>query len=187
MPRRAGKGVTLGEVKKRANSCAACHAPFGADERIVWTWARQRIHEACMPIWAFADRGRRALGDWIAEPVGLLLARHQGRLCSTCLALALSVSLAEARQIVDIVANLAGFRLLPVTCETCGRSTMTLCTVPNAPPATSDSGLPSGKCAHCNSPLEDASSIVSTEYGRFHRACAQVVSARHRIKSARAG
>ena len=140
-----------------------------------------------MPIWAFAERGRRALGDWIAEPVGLLLARHQGRLCSTCLALALSVSLAEARQIVDIVANLPGFRLLPVTCETCGRSTMTLCTVPNAPPATSDSGVPSGKCAHCNLPLEDAASIVTTEHGRFHRACGQVVSVRDHIRNARAG
>jgi len=183
MPRRAGKGITLGEMKKRANSCAACHAPLGADERIVWTWARQRIHEACMPIWAFADRGRRALGDWIAEPVALLLARHQGRLCSTCLALALSLSLTEARQIVDIVANLPGFRLLPVTCETCGRSTMTLCTVPTAPTTMPD---PLGKCTHCSRPLDDASSVVIIEEGRFHRVCAQVVRARDRIRNTRA-
>jgi len=186
MPRRAGKGVTLGEVKKRANACAACHAPLGADERIVWTWARQRIHEACMPIWAFADRGRRALGDWIAEPVGLLLARHQGRLCSACLALALSLSLTEARQIVDIVANLPGFRLLPVTCETCGRSTMTLCTVPTAPSAMADTGAPLGKCTHCSRPLEDATSVVITEDGAFHRVCSQVISTRDRIRNTRA-
>jgi hypothetical protein len=186
MPRRAGRGVTLGEVKKRANSCAACDAPLGTDERIVWTWARQRIHEACMPIWAFADRGRRALGDWIAEPIGLLLARHEGRLCSTCLALALSLSLTEARQIVEIVANLPGFRLLPVTCETCGRSTMTLCTVPNAPMTMSEIGVGSGKCTLCSQPLEDGSSVVSIGHDRFHRACSQLVTARDRIRSGRA-
>ena len=170
MPRRAGKGVTLGELKNRANGCAACHAPLGPDEPIAWTWARQRIHEACMPIWALADRGRRALGDWIAEPVGLLLARHQGRLCSTCLALALSLSLEEARQIVDIVANVPGFRLLPVTCETCGRSTMALCTVPNPAPA-SDVAVASAKCALCSRPLGDADDAVTIGHDRFHRAC----------------
>jgi hypothetical protein len=186
MPRRAGRGVTLGEVKKRANTCAACQAALGADERIVWTWARQRIHEACMPIWAFADRGRRALGDWIAEPVSLLLARHEGRLCSTCLALALSVSLTEARQIVDIVANLPGFRLLPVTCETCGRSTMTLCTVPNAPPTMFEVGVASGKCTHCSQPLGDGASVITIDNDRFHRACSQLLTARDRIRSGRA-
>lgn len=139
-----------------------------------------------MPIWAFAERGRRALGDWIVEPVGLVLERHQGRLCSTCLALALSVSLTEARQIVDIVANLPGFRLLPVTCQTCGRSTMTLCAVPTSPPAISDVGIPSGKCTHCSQPIEDTSSVVRTEHGRFHRACSQIISARDRFRNGRA-
>src|SRR5689334_1557678 len=74
MPRRAGKPVTLGDLKKRVDCCAACHAPLGSDEPLAWTWARQRIHEACMPIWAFANRGRRSLGEWIADPVRLLLA-----------------------------------------------------------------------------------------------------------------
>jgi hypothetical protein len=143
MPRRAGKGVALGKVKTRTHSCAACHAPLGTDEPIAWTWARQRIHETCMPIWAFADRGRRALGEWIAEPVRLLLERHQGRLCSSCLALALSVSLEEARQVVTITASLPGFQVLPVTCETCGRATMALCTVPSAAPMTSEGALSS--------------------------------------------
>ena len=129
MPKRAGKGVTLGEVKPRANSCAACHAPLGPEEPIAWTWGRQRIHETCMPIWVFADRGRRALGDWIAEPVRLFLDRHQGRLCASCLALGLSLSLEEARQVVEITGRLPGFRMLPVMCETCARSTMSLCTV----------------------------------------------------------
>jgi len=104
-----------------------------------------------MPIWAFADRGRRALGAWIAEPVGLLLARHQGRLCSACLALALSLSLEEARQVVDIVANVPGFRLLPVTCETCSRATMALCTVPDLRSPTSEGPE---KCTHCSRLLD---------------------------------
>jgi hypothetical protein len=133
MPKRSGKAVTLGGVKPRANVCAACHAPLGMEERVAWTWARQRIHETCMPIWAFADRGRRSLGVWMAEPVRFLLERHQGRLCTTCLALALLLSLEEARQVVEITASLPGFRTLPVSCETCGRSTMALCTVPTAP------------------------------------------------------
>jgi hypothetical protein len=139
-----------------------------------------------MPIWAFADRGRRALGEWIAEPVRLLLARHQGRLCSTCLALALSLSLTEARQVVEIVANVPGFRLLPVTCETCGRSTMTLCTVPNVPPMMSDVGIASDKCTYCSQPLEDGASVVTIGHDRFHRACSQLVGAGDRIRSARA-
>jgi hypothetical protein len=186
MPKRAGKGVTLGEVKTRANTCAACHAPLGTEEPIAWTWARQRIHEACMPIWAFADRGRRALGDWIAEPVGLLLERHQGRLCSSCLALALSLSLEEARQVVDITASLPGFRVLPVTCETCGRSTMALCTVPGAPTPTAEGGVALAKCTLCSQPLEDDGSSVMIGADRFHRPCSHVVLARDRIRTSRA-
>lgn len=176
MPRRAGKGVTLGELKKRTDACAACHAPLGTEEPLAWTWARQRIHEACMPIWAFADRGRRALGEWIAEPVALLLNRHHGRLCSSCLALALLVSLEEARKIVEITATLPGFRVLPVTCETCGRSTMALCTVPSS----------ETKCAHCSRPLDDGSPIVTVAEGRCHRACSRVLLANDRIRASRA-
>jgi hypothetical protein len=183
MPRRAGKGVTLGDVKNRTNICAACHAPLGPDEPIAWTWARQRIHEACMPIWAFADRGRRALGAWIAEPVGLLLARHQGRLCSACLALALSLSLEEARQVVDIVANVPGFRLLPVTCETCSRATMALCTVPDLRSSTSEAP---DKCTHCSRLLDGADDTVTIGQERFHRACSQIIIARDRLRRARA-
>jgi hypothetical protein len=174
--------VTLGEVKRLGNSCAACHLPLGAEEPIAWTWARQRIHEACMPIWAFADRGRRALGEWIAEPVRLLLKRHQGRLCSTCLALALSLSLEEARQVVEIAANVPGFRVLPVTCETCGRSTMTLCTVP----MTSEVSPTPPKCTHCSQLLDEGDAGVQIGADRFHRGCAQVLSARDRIRSGRA-
>lgn len=164
MPRRAGKGVTLGQLKKRVDGCAACHAPLGADEPLAWTWSRQRIHEACMPVWAFANRGRRALGEWIAEPVRLLLDRHHGRLCSACLALALLLSLEEARKIVDLAATLPGFRMLPVTCETCGRSTMALCTVPS----TSE-----GKCTHCSRSLDDDGPVVTIAGSRFHRACSE--------------
>ena len=186
MPRRAGKGVTLGEVKNRANTCAACHAPLEADERIAWTWARQRIHEACMPIWAFADRGRRALGEWIAEPVRLVLARHQGRLCSTCLALALALSLEEARQVVAISENVPGFRVLPVTCETCGRSTMALCTVPIVPTMMPDVALTPPKCTHCSGLLDDGDAAVTIGDDRFHHACSQIITARERVRSGRA-
>ena len=168
MPRRAGKGITLGEVKKRGDDCVACHAPLGTEEPLAWTWGRQRIHEACMPIWAFADRGRRALGDWIAEPVRLLLDRHHGRLCSGCLALALLLSLEEARRVVEITARLPGFRLLPVTCETCGRSTTSLCTVP-------PDAIQSPTCTRCNGPLDDSGAVVTIDGERYHRACAELV------------
>ena len=177
MPRRAGKGVTLGEVKKRLDGCAACHGPLGADAPLAWTWSRQRIHEACMPIWAFANRGRRALGEWIAEPVRLLLDRHHGRLCSACLALSLLLSLEEARKIVDLAATLPGFRMLPVTCETCGRSTMALCTVPSTS---------KGKCTDCSRSLDDDGAVVTIAGSRFHRACSGVIGARERIGASRA-
>ena len=135
-----------------------------------------------MPIWAFADRGRRALGPWIAEPVGLLLARHQGRLCSACLALALSLSLEEARQVVDIVANVPGFRLLPVTCETCGRATLALCTVPDLRSPTSEAP---DKCSHCSRLLGGADDTVTIGEERFHRTCSQVITASDRLRRAR--
>ena len=138
-----------------------------------------------MPIWAFADRGRRALGAWIAEPVGLLLARHQGRLCSACLALALSLSLEEARQVVDIVANVPGFRLLPVRCETCSRATMVLCTVPNLRSPTSDVELTPDKCTHCSRPLDEGDNPVTIGQERFHRTCSQIIAVRDRIRSTR--
>jgi hypothetical protein len=137
-----------------------------------------------MPIWAFADRGRRALGDWIAEPVRLLLNRHQGRLCAACLALRLSLSLEEARQVVEITGSLPGFRTLPVTCGTCGRSTMSLCTVPTAP-TDSERVFAQPKCTHCSAPLQDDAAGVTLGTDRFHRACAQVVLARERIRSSR--
>jgi hypothetical protein len=183
MPRRAGKGIALGDLKKRTDICAACHAPLGTDEPLAWTWARQRIHEACMPIWAFADRGRRALGEWIAEPVRLLLDRHQGRLCSSCLALALWLSLEEARRVVEITSSLPGFRVLPVICETCGRSTMALCSVPSAELGVAAAG---GKCAYCSMPLHDVDHTVSVDGELFHRACAHVVLTHDRIRASRA-
>jgi len=178
MPRRAGKPVTLGDLKKRADCCAACHAPLGTDEPLAWTWARQRIHEACMPIWAFANRGRRSLGEWIADPVRLLLARHQGRLCSGCLALALLLSLDEGRRVVEITSTLPGFRLLPVTCATCARSTMALCTVPS-----DEAGVVTSKCTHCSRPLERADRTVTIAGEPYHRACSQVLGARDRIRA----
>lgn len=182
VPRRAGKAKALGDLKKRVDCCAACHAPLGTDEPLAWTWARQRIHEACMPIWAFANRGRRALGEWIAEPVRLLLARHQGRLCSGCLALALLLSLEEGRRIVEITSTLPGFRLLPVTCETCGRSTMALCTVPTG----SEASVVPGKCTHCSRPLESVERTVTLGGEPYHRACSHVIATRDRIRASRA-
>jgi hypothetical protein len=181
MPRRAGKPVTLGDLKKRADCCAACHAPLGNDEPLAWTWARQRIHEACMPIWAFANRGRRALGEWIAEPVRLLLSRHQGRLCSGCLALALLLSLEEGRRVVEITSMLPGFRLLPVTCATCARSTMALCMVPSG-----EAGSVPSKCTHCSRLLESADRTVTIAGEPYHRACSQVIGTRDRIRASRA-
>ena len=133
-----------------------------------------------MPIWAFANRGRRSLGEWVAEPVRLLLARHQGRLCSGCLALALLLSLEEGRRVVEITATLPGFRLLPVTCATCTRSTMALCTVPSL-----DAGIVASKCTHCSRPLESAERTVTIAGEPYHRACSQVIGARDRIRASR--
>lgn len=132
MTRRAGIGVLLGEVKTRSGVCVACGVRLRREDRIAWTWARQRIHEACMALYALADRGRRSLGAWVAEPVRSVLERYHGRMCDACLALALSTSLEEAREIIRISSRLPGFQVLPVTCDKCQRSVMALCLTSDA-------------------------------------------------------
>jgi hypothetical protein len=88
--------------------------------------------------------------------------------------------------VVEITANVPGFRMLPVTCETCGRATMALCTVPDASSMMSEVGLASGKCTHCSRPLDEGGAIVSLGPDFFHRACAHVVTARDRVRTGRA-
>jgi hypothetical protein len=146
-----------------------------------WTWSRQRIHDACMPAWVLANRGRRPLGPWVAPVIGPLLQRHGGRLCDACLALALSVSLNEAKQVVAVTAPVPGFRILPVQCHSCGRPSEALCVMSSA----SGGEVLEPKCARCSRRLSGPD-IVAEGDNQFHRACWQIISADERIRASRA-
>ena len=61
-----------------------------------------------------------------------VLARHEGRLCTACLAMEINVSLQQAREVVSRLTDGEGFAVLPVSCGRCGRQTEALCTVPHA-------------------------------------------------------
>lgn len=110
--------------------CAVCGLGLSSGEPVAWTVGRDRIHEACIDLARVAAPGRAKFGPWKAPAVRMLLQRAGGRLCAACLAMALSVSLDQARDVMEIVDGVDGLRLLPVTCASCGRATAALCVVP---------------------------------------------------------
>ena len=159
-----GLATSLGGMPKPpAGSCCVCGEPPAETEVMEWTWSRQRVHDRCLPIWILANRGRRTLGAWIAPALELLLNRHGGRLCDSCLALGLSLSLAEAKQVVTVAASVPGFRVLPVECYSCGRPTEALCLV-------SGSSATEARCARCSRTLA-GSDIVTHGRDESEVAC----------------
>jgi hypothetical protein len=124
--------TTLGEMPRKPPTCAVCGVGFTAGEPVAWTVGRDRIHETCIDLARVAAPGRAKFGPWKAPAVRMLLERMGGRLCASCLALALSVSLDQARDVIQAVDGMAGLRVLPVTCASCGRETVALCAMPGS-------------------------------------------------------
>jgi hypothetical protein len=122
--------TTLGEMKRKEPTCAICGVGFRAGEPVAWTVGRDRIHESCIDLARVAAPGRAKFGPWKAPAVRVFLQRTGGRLCASCLAMALSLSLDQAREVMHVVDGVAGLRVLPVTCVSCGRPTDALCVVP---------------------------------------------------------
>jgi hypothetical protein len=122
--------TTLGEMRRKEPTCYVCGLAFKAGEAVAWTVGRDRIHESCIDLARVAAPGRAKFGPWKAPAVRVFLQRTGGRLCASCLALALSLSLDQARDVMQVVDGVAGLRVLPVTCASCGRSTDSLCVVP---------------------------------------------------------
>lgn len=122
--------TTLGEMRRKSPTCAVCGLGFTSGEPVAWTVGRDRIHEACIDLARVSAPGRAKFGPWKAPAVRMLLQRTGGRLCASCLAMALSLSLDQARNAMQVVDGVAGLRLLPVTCASCGRASEALCVVP---------------------------------------------------------
>lgn len=122
--------TTLGEMKRRQPTCPVCGLRLAAGEPVAWTVGRDRIHERCLDFARVAAPGRAKFGPWKAPAVRTFLQRTGSRLCASCMALALGLSLDQAREIMHVVDGVAGLRMLPVTCASCGRATDSLCVVP---------------------------------------------------------
>ena len=122
--------TTLGEMRPKEPTCAVCGAGFARGEPVAWTVGRDRIHESCIDLARVAAPGRAKFGPWKAPAVRMLLQRIGERLCAPCLAMALSLSLDQARDVIRVVDGAAGLRVLPVSCVSCGRPGAVLCVVP---------------------------------------------------------
>lgn len=134
MARRArGAMTTLGHMKRKTPVCNVCGLGFTTGERVAWTVGRDRIHETCIDLARVAASGRAKFGPWKAPAVRTLLQGTSGKLCPPCLAMAMNLSLDQARDVIQIVDGVAGLRVLPVTCGSCGRAGSALCVLP--PPA----------------------------------------------------
>ena len=131
--------TTLGEMPRKDPTCSVCGVGFTSQEPIAWTVGRERIHESCIELARVAAPGAREVRSWKAPAVRSFLQRTGGCLCASCLAMALNLSLDQARDVIRVVDGVAGLRVLPVRCVSCGRASAALCVVP----ASSGSGVAS--------------------------------------------
>lgn len=122
--------TTLGEMRRKDPICNVCGVGFTSGEPVAWTVGRERIHESCIDLARVAAPGRAKFGPWKAPAVRTFLQGSGGRLCASCLALALNLSLDQARDVIQLVDGVDGLRVLPVSCVSCGRPSAALCVVP---------------------------------------------------------
>lgn len=124
-----GPMTTLGELRRKEPTCSVCGQGFTGGQPVAWTVGRERIHESCIEVARVTTPGRAKFGPWKAPAVHAFLQRSGGRLCASCLAMALGVSLDQAREVMHVVDGVDGLRVLPVACASCGRATEALCAV----------------------------------------------------------
>lgn len=126
--------TTLADVQSgtRTETCAVCHQELRPGERLAWGLAHERLHERCLEGLRTARLRPKERPQRVAPAMRGVLARHEGRLCSACLAMEINVSLQQARDVVARIGGSEGFAVLPVSCGRCGRQTDALCIVPHA-------------------------------------------------------
>lgn len=127
-----GPVTTLGDLRRTQPPCAICGLPLTSGEPVAWTVGRDRIHESCIDLARVAVPGRAKFGPWKAAAVRMLLQRVGGQLCAACLAMALSLSLDQARDVIEGVDGVAGLQVRPAACASCGRAGAALCALPRS-------------------------------------------------------
>jgi hypothetical protein len=96
---------------------------------VAWGLANQRLHERCLEGLRASRLRPSDRPKSVAAGLRGVLARHEGRLCTGCLALEIGVSLEQAREVVRRLAPGEGIAVLPVACGVCGRETDVVCTI----------------------------------------------------------
>jgi hypothetical protein len=126
--------TTLADVQSgtRTETCTVCRQELRAGEPLAWGLAHERLHERCLDGLRASRLRPKERPQRVAPAMHSVLARHEGRLCTACLAMEINVSLQQAREVVSRLTTGEGFAVLPVSCGRCGRQTEALCTVPHA-------------------------------------------------------
>jgi hypothetical protein len=109
-----------------------CRQELRAGEPLAWGLAHERLHERCLDGLRASRLRPKERPQRVAPAMRSVLSRHDGRLCTACLAMEINVSLQQAREVVSRLGTGEGFAVLPVSCGRCGRQTDALCTVPRA-------------------------------------------------------
>jgi hypothetical protein len=116
--------ATLAEVRTGRHACVVCRRPLAADAHVAWTVGRARLHEECLDearLIAAHERLRSA-------PVRVLpLLLERTRVCASCLALRLGLSLQDARDLMRLVDGADRLKVFQLPCASCGRDVDTLC------------------------------------------------------------
>ena len=123
--------TTLADVQStvRGETCAVCRKDLRPGEPVAWGLANQRLHERCLDGLRASRLRPSDRPHSVASGLRGVLARHEGRLCTACLALEIGISLEQARDVVRRVGTGDGLAVLPVVCGMCGRQTDVICTV----------------------------------------------------------
>jgi len=126
--------TTLADVQTgtRVEICTVCRHELRAGEPLAWGLAHERLHERCLDGLRASRLRPKDRPQRVAPAMRSVLSRHDGRLCTACLAMEINISLQQAREVVAHLNTGEGFAVLPVSCGCCGRQTDALCSVPHA-------------------------------------------------------
>jgi hypothetical protein len=109
-------------AENHAGRCAACDAALSPGQPVAWTIGRRRIHETCIAASRLREIGRRRITS--TEAAQVIADRRR---CAACFAIDTRISLAEARRLMMLAADVPGVRLLPMICSSCGRQESIVC------------------------------------------------------------